>query len=111
MKQSIFNNKNLSTKEIIGEFYKQFYNEIPDSKSIVTNFYFDALKSKNINNLLALQELNILPKNSNITTYDFIWDVIKLDNYKDFFSLYNDLGYKSLYSLGLTDSKKFSIPS
>lgn len=92
MKQSIFNNKNLSTKEIIGEFYKQFNNEIPDSKSIVTNFYFDALKSKNINNLLALQELNILPKNSNITTYDFIWDVIKLDNYKDFFSLYNDLG-------------------
>lgn len=92
MKQSIFNNKNLSTKEIISEFYKHFNNEIPDSKSIVTNFYFDALKSKNINNLLALQELNILPKNSNITTYDFIWDVIKLDNYKDFFSLYNDLG-------------------
>ena len=92
MKQSIFNNKNLNTKEIISEFYKHFNNEIPDSKSIVTNFYFDALKSKNMNNLLALQELNILPKNSNITTYDFIWDVIKLDNYKDFFSLYNDLG-------------------
>lgn len=92
MKQSIFYNKNLSTKEIIGEFYKQFNNEIPHSKSIVTNFYFDALKSKNINNFLALQELNIFPQNSNITTYDFIWDVIKLDNYKDFFSLYNDLG-------------------
>lgn len=92
MNKSIFNNKNLSKKEIINEFYKQFNNEIPDSKSIVTNFYFDAIKSKNINNLLALQELNILPQNSNITAYDFIWDVIKLDNYKDFFSLYNDLG-------------------
>lgn len=91
MKKPIFNKKDLTKEEIIDEFRKQFGDIIPNS-SFIYDFYQHAIKSKNINNFLALQELNILPQDCNITTYDFVLGVAKYDNNKEFFSLYKDLG-------------------
>ena len=64
--------------------------------------------SRAIRPLWAVEELGLAAGK----IYDFIWDVIKLDNYKDFFSLYNDLDLSFVNNTaGVRSISKYELQS